>query len=133
MKLIINNFILRFGIATIFLSHSLHGIFTKNDVNDFGNFFLNKIGFTPFGVAIAWTIVISQIITSILLLFNKYTKICCFLNIFILIAGIVTVHFQDGWFVVGAGRNGIEFSFLLIVVLLAILFQNRQMMKTKNS
>jgi len=47
-------------------------------------------------------------------------------------AGIVTVHFQEGWFVVGAGRNGMEFSFILIAVLLAILFQNELNKKTTN-
>lgn len=43
-KIFTNTFLLRFGAAIIFLSHSLHGIFTGNDVNDFGNLFLNKIG-----------------------------------------------------------------------------------------
>lgn len=133
MKIFDNTFILRMGVAIIFLSHGLHGIFTDNDVNDFGNLFLNSIGFSPFGVVIAWAIVISQIITSILLLLNKYTKISCIINILILIAGIVTVHFREGWFVVGAGRNGMEFSFILIVVLVAILFPYRLNKKLVNS
>ncbi len=133
MKIFDNTFILRMGVAIIFLSHGLHGIFTDNDVNDFGNLFLNSIGFSPFGVVIAWAIVISQIITSILLLLNKYTKISCIINILILIAGIVTVHFREGWYVVGAGRNGMEFSFILIVVLVAILFPHRLNKKLVNS
>lgn len=133
MKIFDNTFILRFGVAIIFLSHGLHGILTNNDVNDFGNLFLNTIGFSPFGVLIAWAIVISQIITSILLLLNKYTKISCIINILILVAGIVTVHFQEGWYVVGAGRNGMEFSFILIVVLLAILFPQGLNKKSGNS
>jgi putative oxidoreductase len=53
MKLFNNTFLLRFAAATIFLSHSLHGIFTNNDVNNFGNLFLNQIVFAPFGVFIA--------------------------------------------------------------------------------
>ena len=126
MKVLNNNFILRIAVAIIFLSHSLHGIFTGNDVNDFGRLFLDEIGFSPFGVAIAWTIIISQIITSILLLTNKYIRISCIINILILMAGIVTVHFQEGWFVVGAGRNGMEFSFLLIAVLLTILWTKQK-------
>ncbi|MDE3253670.1 MAG: DoxX family membrane protein, partial [Bacteroidota bacterium] len=75
MKTFNSTFLLRFVLATIFLSHSLHGIFTNNDVNDFGNLFLNKIGYAPFGVLIAWSVVITQIITSVLLLLDKYTKI----------------------------------------------------------
>jgi putative oxidoreductase len=35
------------------------------------------------------------------------------------------VHFQEGWFVVGGGRNGMEFNFLLICVLLSIVYQDR--------
>lgn len=119
-----DTFLLRLGVATIFLSHSLHGIFTGNDVNDFGNLFLNKIGFSPFGVFIAWGVVISQIITSLLLIANKVVRISCIINIVILIFGIITVHFTEGWYVVGAGRNGMEFSFILIVVLVAIVISD---------
>jgi len=119
-----DTFLLRLGAATIFLSHSLHGIFTGNDVNDFGNLFLNKIGFSPFGVFIAWGVVISQIITSLLLIANKVVRISCIINIVILIFGIITVHFTEGWYVVGAGRNGMEFSFILIVVLVAIIISD---------
>jgi len=104
----------------------LHGIFTNNDVNDFGNLFLNQIGFAPFGVFIAWTTVISQIVTSLFLLADKYTKVASAFNILILISGIITVHFKEGWFVVGAGRNGMEFSFVLIFMLLTLIFSNRQ-------
>lgn len=119
-KIFTNTFLLRLGVAVIFLSHSLHGIFTGNDVNDFGNLFLNKIGFAPFGVFFAWSVVIGQLITSLLLVANKLVKISCIINILILIVGIITVHFAEGWYVVGAGRNGMEFSFILIVVLFAI-------------
>jgi putative oxidoreductase len=124
MKLFNNTFLLRFAAATIFLSHSLHGIFTNNDVNNFGNLFLNQIGFAPFGVFIAWAVVLLQVFTSLLLLVNKYTTIAAIINIAILLAGIITVHFKEGWFVVGGGRNGVEFSFVLIIVLLAIVFPN---------
>lgn len=124
-KIFNNTFLLRLGVAVIFLSHSLHGIFTGNDVNDFGNLFLNKIGFSPFGVLIAWGVVISQIVTSLLLIANKVVKISCIINIVILVFGIITVHFKEGWYVVGAGRNGMEFSFILIVALITLfLFNN---------
>jgi putative oxidoreductase len=69
-------------------------------------------------------VVLLQVFTSILLLVNKYIIIAAIINIVILLAGIVTVHFKEGWFVVGGGRNGVEFSFVLIIVLLAIVFPN---------
>ena len=34
------------------------------------------------------------------------------------------VHWKEGWFVVGAGRNGMEYSALLIASLLAIAYAN---------
>jgi putative oxidoreductase len=38
--------------------------------------------------------------------------------------GVVLVHAKAGWFVVGLGRNGSEFSVLLIVCLLALALQH---------
>ena len=127
VKIFNDTFLLRAGLSVIFLSHSLHGIFTGNDVNNFGNLFLNKIGFSPFGVFIAWGVVIGQIITSILLIANRLVKISCILNIIILVFGIITVHFAEGWYVVGAGRNGMEFSFILIVSLFTIMISDKKM------
>mgnify|MGYP001491077063 CR=1 FL=1 len=121
-----NTFLLRLGVAIIFLSHSLHGIFTGNDVNNFGNLFLNPIGFAPFGVVIAWAVVISQVVTSLLLIANKGVMISCVINIIILTFGIITVHFPEGWYVVGAGRNGMEFSFILIIALFTIILSGRK-------
>jgi putative oxidoreductase len=96
----------------------------NNGINDFGNLFLNQIGFAPYGVFIAWCIKLSHIVAAILLLINKYIKLAGFVTIFILIMGIILVHLPEGWFVVGGGRNGVEYNFLLICVLLAIMFPN---------
>lgn len=131
MKAFNNLFLLRLAVAIIFLSHSLHGIFTGNDVNNFGNYFLNKMGFAPFGVFLAWLVVITQIITSLLLLADKYVTISSLLNIGILVMGIVLVHFREGWFVVGGGRNGMEFNVVLIFVLLTLIVNNKMMQKEK--
>jgi putative oxidoreductase len=49
-------------------------------------------------------------------------KLASLVTIAILITGIFMVHLKDGWYVVGAGRNGIEFNFLMIIVLLTIMF-----------
>lgn len=115
--------LLRFAVAFILLTHSVVGIF-NNGINDFGNLYLNQIGFAPFGVFLAWSIKLSHIVAAVLLLLNKYVKLAGFVTIFILIMGIILVHFQEGWFVVGGGRNGAEYNFLLIIVLLAIMYPN---------
>lgn len=113
--------LLRIAVAVILLTHSVFGIF-DNGINDFGNLYLNQIGFAPFGVFIAWSIKVSHIIAAVLLVLNKYIKLAGFVTIFVLIMGIILVHFQEGWFVVGGGRNGVEYNFLLIIVLLAIMY-----------
>jgi putative oxidoreductase len=123
MKNLNDTLILRIAVAIIFATHSVFGMF-NNGINDFGNLFLNQIGFAPFGVPIAWTIKLIHLIGAILLLFNKYIKPICILNIIILIMGIILVHYQEGWFVVGGGRNGMEYNFLLICVLFSLLLSD---------
>ncbi|MCC9074325.1 DoxX family protein [Flavobacterium sp. F-65] len=116
-----STFILRIAVAIILLTHSVFGMF-DNGINDFGNLYLNQIGFAPFGVFLAWSIKLSHIVAAILLLINKYINFAAIVTILVLIMGIILVHFKEGWFVVGGGRNGMEYNFLLICVLLAIMF-----------
>ncbi len=87
-----------------------------------GTFYLDTVGFAPYGVLLAWLIKLSHVVAAVLLLLNKYVKLASIVTIFILIMGIIMVHYPEGWFVVGGGRNGVEFNFLLIFVFLAILF-----------
>lgn len=123
MNIFNNTFLLRLAVAVILLLHSVPGIF-NNGINEFGKFYLNEVGFAPLGVPIAWAIKLSHIVCAICLLLNRYTKPASILTILILVMGIIMVHFKEGWYVVGAGRNGVEFNFLLIFVLLTILFPN---------
>jgi len=44
--------------------------------------------------------------------------------------GIVLVHAPSGWFVVGAGRNGAEYSVLLIACLLCVGIQHAPTRRT---
>ena len=111
MKTLNSTFLLRFAIAVILLAHSIPGMFS-NGINDFGNLFLNQIGFAPLGVPIAWSIKLSHLVAALCLIFEKFIKWACIVTILVLIAGIVLVHFKEGWFVVGAGRNGVEFNFI---------------------
>jgi putative oxidoreductase len=124
MKTVNTTFLLRLAIAIVFLSHCLHGIIHK-DVGNFGNLFLNKIGFAPYGVALAWAVIISQLVGSLLLLLNKYVNIIVPIFIAVLSAGIYYVHYAEGWYVVGAGRNGMEFSVVLILILIAIVLPKK--------
>ncbi|PBI85031.1 hypothetical protein BSF41_39420 [Flavobacterium sp. ACN2] len=126
------NLLLRIAVAIILLTHSVFGMF-NNGINDFGNLFLNQIGFASYGVFLAWSIKLSHVVAAVLLLANKYVKLAGFVTIFVLIMGIVLVHFKEGWFVVGGGRNGVEYNFLLIIVLLAIMYPNGIIRKQKSN
>lgn len=115
--------VFRVAVAIILLTHSVYGMF-NNGINDFGNLYLNQIGFAPIGVPLAWTTKLSHVVCAVLLLCNKFVKPASVITILMLVAGIVLVHFKEGWFVVGGGRNGMEYNFLLICVLFVIMYPN---------
>jgi putative oxidoreductase len=108
--------LLSIPVIIILLMHSIPGIF-NNGINDFGKLYLDQIGFSPIGLGLAWMIKLSHIACALALLFNRYVKPMIIITMLILITGIFMVHLKDGWYVVGGGRNGIEFNFLLLFVL----------------
>lgn len=116
---------LRISVAIILFTHSIPGMF-DGGINAFGNLYLNEIGFAPFGLALAWAIKLSHVVCAVLLLLNKQILLACLTTIAILIMGIIMVHFREGWFVVGGGRNGVEYNFLLIAVLVQIMVNERR-------
>ena len=114
-----NNLLIRWATAIILIMHSIPGMF-NNGVNDFGNLYLNQIGFAPIGLYLAWTIKLSHVAAAILLILNRYLQWAVWPTVAILLVGIFMVHFPNGWFVVGGGYNGIEYNVLLIAVLIQI-------------
>lgn len=115
----IDTLIIRFALAIIMLMHSLPSFLTM-DVLSFGSDYLAHQGFGVLGVPIAILIKLIQLLTVPAMFCNKYVKIFSALNIVILVTGIVLIHFDEGWYVVGNGRNGVEFNFLLICVFLSL-------------
>jgi len=113
--------LLRLSVAFIFLTHGCTRIYI-NGVTPFGEQFLDAVGFSPFGLYIAWAITLFELVGGTLLLLGKFVRPIALVFIFNLLMGIILVHFKEGWFVVGAGRNGFEYSFLLIVCLVVIAF-----------
>ena len=124
-----NMLILRIAVSIILLMHSIPGIF-NNGIHDFGNLYLNHVGFAPVGVFLAWAIKLSHIACAVCFLSNRLVKPAAIITMFILIMGIIMVHYPEGWFVVGGGRNGVEFNFLLIAVMLSFLFTNNSKKST---
>lgn len=74
----------------------------------------------PLGTWIAWTITAVEVLGTPLLALGRWVFPLTLMYSAIYATGIALVHAKDGWFVVGAGRNGAEYSALLIVVLLCV-------------
>jgi putative oxidoreductase len=121
-RIITPTLVLRIALAAVFFMHGIPSIFT-GAVNNFGNQYLNQVGFAPIGLPLAWAIKLSHVACAILLILNRYIRLAAFVTIPILVAGIIMIHAAEGWFVVGGGRNGVEFNVLLIsaLVYLAII------------
>jgi putative oxidoreductase len=114
--------LVRISIAVLSAVHGTHGLLNPSDTNGFGEY-LGSIGF-PFGVALAWSIMFIQVAGSIALLFRRFVLLACFVNIQILGFGIGLIHAVHGWFVVGPGRDGVEYNVLLIACFVAVGWGN---------
>ena len=103
--------------ALLMLIHGLARL-VAGGVEPFGSW-LGSIGF-PFGPAIAWLITVVEIVATPALAAGILVRPISLYFAAQLLMGILLVHRHDGWFVVGLGRNGMEYSVLLIAVFLAV-------------
>ena len=114
---------LRMMMGIIFILHAGVRVY-NNTLPGFGDF-LNGKGF-PFGFYLAWAVTLFELTGGILMFFRYFVKMFCIGEIIILITGIITVHGENGWFVVGRSLNGIEYSIVLITILTAIFIAERK-------
>jgi putative oxidoreductase len=124
-RIITPTLVLRIILAAVFFMHGIPSIVT-GAVNDFGNLYLNEMGFAPIGLPLAWMIKLSHVACAVLLILNRYIRVAALITIPILVAGIIMIHAAEGWFVVGAGRNGVEFNVLSIGVLVYLAIINKK-------
>lgn len=91
----------------------IHGI-ARLSLGTVPNFdeYLQSLGFPPYT---AWAITVFELLGSIAIIIGRWVTPLSLVFCAQLIMGIVLVHFSQGWFVVGAGRNGMEYSVLLII------------------
>ena len=115
--------VVRVAVAILLGIHGAYRMFSGG-VAPFGNY-LGSRGL-PFGLLIAWGVTLFEMGGGVLLALRRSVIPVGFGFLVILVAGIALVHAPEGWFVVGGGRNGVEFSVLLIVCLAAILLAERQ-------
>lgn len=111
--------LVRVAVAVLLGVHGVHRAFSGT-MPQFGGF-LETVGVpTGTGEAVAWTITVFEVVGGALLAAGRYVRLVVPGFALILLGGIATVHAPSGWFVVGAGRNGVEFSVLLLACLAAI-------------
>lgn len=80
--------------------------------------YLSSLGFPPYS---AFLITGAELVASVLIIINRWTSILSIVLCVELIAGIILVHGPEGWFVVGHGRNGSEYSVLLILCFVSVI------------
>lgn len=107
--------IVRSVLGSIFITHGLARIYYWS-IPEFGDF-LNSQGIMT-GEIVAWTITVGEIIGGLFLISGYYIKYAVIFHITVVLAGIFLVHLQNGWFVVGHGQGGVEYSILILAVLI---------------
>jgi putative oxidoreductase len=114
--------LLRIGVAALLFIHGAARV-GLGIVPPFGDF-LNSKGL-PAGLLLAWTLTIAELARTPLLAARRFVTPIAAFFIVELAAGIALVHWPAGWFVVGAGRNGMEYSVLLILALGSVVLFER--------
>ena len=110
---------LRITVAILILIHGVYRL-AAGLVAPFGTW-LDSLGF-PFGYGWAMAVTLYELVGPLLMLARRWTSLAALGHVGILTLGLILVHLPAGWFVVGGGRNGMEYSVLLIVALLAIVW-----------
>lgn len=110
--------LLRRLVALLMAAHGVHRAVTHGAVEGFGEW-LTLRGL-PVGHLLAAAITGAELLGAVVLWLGWQRRIVAALFVAELSIGILLVHAPEGWFVVGGGRNGAEFSVLLIGVLLAV-------------
>lgn len=109
--------ILRVTVAGLLFTHGAYRLLSGG-VAPFGEFLSSKG--LPGGLAIAGTLTVAELVGGVALAFGRFVIPVCVWFAAELLAGIALVHAPAGWFVVGGGRNGVEYSVLLVAALAAI-------------
>lgn len=109
--------VFRIVVALLLVAHGIMRL-SAGTVNGFGEF-LNSKGFV-IGPAIAWFLTLFEIAGGLTMAIGYFVKWIAAIFIIELAMGIILVHAQNGWFVVGHQSGGVEYSVLLIFSLLVI-------------
>jgi putative oxidoreductase len=111
--------IIRLVLAAVMFIHGASRL-ASGTVGGFGEY-LGSQGF-PLGFYLAWGITLFELIGSVLFAAGFYAWLIALIFVVQLLVGVYLIHWNEGWFVVGSGRNGMELSFVLIMSFLAIAY-----------
>jgi putative oxidoreductase len=114
--------VLRVAVASVFIVHGIARM-VNGTVGGFGQF-LGASGF-PLGVAIAWTLTLVEVAGGTALALGFLVRPLTVWYTAQILTGIALVHWSQGWFVVGAGRGGMEYSVLIVACLAAVFLADR--------
>jgi putative oxidoreductase len=110
--------LVRCSTAGVMLIHGLYRM-SVGGIPIFGAY-LSSRGL-PFGTAVSAALTLGEVIFGALLIAGRYVVPLSAYFVAELAMGIFMVHAKEGWFVVGGGRNGAEYSVLLILNFLAVI------------
>lgn len=110
--------ILRIVLGVIFIAHGIPKL--SGGIEETVGFF-GAIGI-PAPVVAAWFIALLETLGGLMLLVGFLVTPVSLLLAAHMLTGIVLVHAPNGFYVVGPGQGGVEFSLLLIASLLALVF-----------
>ena len=113
---------IRCGLAALLFVHGVARV-VSGGVVPFGAF-LDAQGL-PFGLGIAWGVTAFELVAAPLLAWGRGVTPIALVFCAIYACGIWLVHAPAGWFVVGLGRNGMEYSVLILLCLLANAWAHR--------
>jgi putative oxidoreductase len=108
---------LRLAVASVFVVHGVTRL-VLGTVDAFGGFLTGRG--LPGGVAIAWVLTLVEIAGGLALAAGLFVRPLALWFAVQILTGIAMVHAREGWFVVGAGRNGAEYSALIVACLTAV-------------
>lgn len=110
--------ILRVALGVVFVTHGAHKLFVSG-VEPVGQF-LGSLGI-PLAGAAAWGVTLLEFFGGLALIVGFLVTPVALLLGFHMLMGIVLVHAQNGWYVVGPGQGGVEFNVVLIAGLAALM------------
>ena len=121
--------LIRCSLAALLFIHGAARVYVGG-VAPFGEF-LETRGF-PFGLGIAWFISLFELLAAPLLAWGRWVAPISLVFCVIYACGIWLVHASQGWFVVGLGRNGMEYSVLILACLLGNAWAHRPRSLTRD-